>query len=179
MNCGAIREGYKIYWYQLNFILPSTYKAISLNEKCLNNRNMGTWGLNNFENDGASDFAADILEGDKSLIKDTIVKVTELSNEEYLEAPDCENALVAIEFIAAFKGKPSEDLPKDAVDWIKKNDLLDFKTGFFGKRIDIINLSITAIDRITSNSELKELWEESDEFEEWKRVINNLKQRII
>ncbi len=25
---------------------------------------METWGLNHFENDGASDFAADILEGD-------------------------------------------------------------------------------------------------------------------
>lgn len=139
---------------------------------------MGTWGLKNFENDGAADFAADVQEGDKSLIKDAILKVAELSNDEYLEAPDCENALAAIEFIAAFKGRPSDDLPEEMMDWIKKNDLLEFKTGFFGKRLDIVELSKKALDRIMNNSEMKELWEEGDEYFEWKKIVEDLKARI-
>lgn len=139
---------------------------------------MGTWDANNFGNDGACDFASDIIEGDKSLIKDAIIKIVELDNENYLEAPDCENALAAIEFIATFKGNAPADLPEEAEDWIKKNDLLNFKTGFFGKQIDIVDLSKKAIDRILNNSEMKELWEESGEFEEWKKILENLKNRI-
>lgn len=139
---------------------------------------MGTWGIKNFENDGAADFTSDVIENGKSLIKEAIVKVSELSDDEYLEAPDCENALASIEFIAAFKGKPSDDLPEEVIDWIKKNDLLDFRSGFLGKRIDMIDLSLKALDRILNNSELKELWEEGDEFEEWKKILEDLKQRV-
>jgi hypothetical protein len=139
---------------------------------------MGTWGHKTFESDGALDFTAELVEGDKSLIKDAILKVVEIGEEDYLEAPDCENALVAIEFIAAHKGNPSADFPGDATDWVKRNDLLVYKTGIFGKRVDIIELSKKAIDRILANSELKELWEEGKEGEEWKKGVVDLRNRV-
>lgn len=139
---------------------------------------MGAWGINNFDNDTALDFSSDVVEGDKSLIKDAILKVTKLSDDEYLEAPDCEEALTAIEFIAAQKGKPSSDFPEEAKTWIKNNDLLNFTSGLFKKRIDITDLSLKAIERIVSNSELQELWEESDEYESWLKVLEDLKTRI-
>lgn len=139
---------------------------------------MGTWGLKNFENDGAADFTDDVLGNGKNLIKETILKVSEMNSDEYLEAPDCENALAAIEFIAAYKGNPSDDLPEDISLWIKENDLLNFKSSFFSKKVNIVDLSLKAIDRILLNSELKELWEESSEFEDWKKVVLDLKERI-
>jgi hypothetical protein len=139
---------------------------------------MGTWGINNFDNDSAMDFSSDIIEGDKDLIKDAILKVTRLEDNDYLEAPDCENALVAMEFIAAQKGKPSPDFPEEAQEWIKNNDLLNFTSGLFRKRIDITELSLQAIQRIGSNSELQELWEESDEYEDWLKVLEDLRNRI-
>jgi len=94
-----------------------------------------------------------------------------MSIDEYLEAPDCENALAAIEFIAAYKGNPSDDLPEDISLWIKENDLLNFKSSFFSKKVNIVDLSLKPIDRILFNSELKELWEESSEFEDWKKLF--------
>ncbi|MCE3278101.1 MAG: hypothetical protein K0S44_292 [Bacteroidetes bacterium] len=139
---------------------------------------MGAWGINNFDNDGAMDFSSDVVEGDRSFIKDAILKVTNTGDDDYLEAPDCENALAAIEFIAAQKGKPSPDFPEEAQAWIKNNDLLNFTSGLFRKRIDITGISLQAIERIGSNSELQELWEEGDEYEDWLKVLEDLKNRI-
>jgi hypothetical protein len=140
---------------------------------------MGAWGINNFDNDGAMDFSADVVEGNRSLIKDAILKVTNLSDDDYLESPECEEALAAIEFIAAQKGNPSPDFPEEALEWIKKNDVLHFSSGLvFKKQIDITALSLHAIERIGSNSELQELWEESDEYKDWLKVLEDLKNRI-
>lgn len=139
---------------------------------------MGTWGLGNFENDNALDFSSDVVEGNKSQIKDAILKVTELNADQYLEAPDCVEALTAIEFIAAQKGKPSPHFPEEAQTWLKDNDLLNFSSGLFKKRLDITALSLQAIERIENNSELRELWEESDEYEDWLKVLEDLKTRV-
>ena len=139
---------------------------------------MGTWGLKNFENDGAADFKLDVLEGDKTLVKNAIQQIVKLKESDYLEAPDCENGLAAIEFIAAANGSPSVDFSKLELEWISKNDLLKYKKPLFGKRIDIIDDSFKAIERIVQNSELKELWEESDELDAWLGIQDDLKKRL-
>lgn len=139
---------------------------------------MGTWGFKNFENDGASDFKLDVLEGDKTLVKNAIQQIVKLNESDYLEAPDCENGLVAIEFIAAAKGNPSEEFSVSELEWINKNDLLKYKKPLFGKRVDIIDDSFKALERIIQNSELKELWEESDELDAWLEIQKDLKNRL-
>jgi len=139
---------------------------------------MGTWGLKNFKNDGASDFKLDVLEGDKTLVKNAIQQIVKLNESDYLEAPDCENGLAAIEFIAAAKGNPSIDFSESELEWISKNDLLKHKKPLFGKRINIIDDSLKVLERIVKSSELKELWEESDELDEWLEIQKDLKNRL-
>ena len=57
---------------------------------------MGAWGIGTFDNDDASDWPYD-LEGSEGtvLIEESLDRV--LAEEDYLESPDCANALAAAE----------------------------------------------------------------------------------
>ena len=85
---------------------------------------------------------------------------------------DCEEALAAVEFVAAAKGKPSTDISVEALNWVKTSNLLHFKD------FDLVDSSKKVIDRILNHSEIKELWEEANELQEWEKIINDLKSRI-
>ena len=135
---------------------------------------MGAWENGNFGNDDAMDF---VMEANtKESIVEAILKISTAPENEYLESPDCSVALAAIEYIAAALGNPAEDFPEEAVEWVTKHkaELLEIDK----KETDIISHSNQAIDKIKTNSELKELWEESEEFEDWLHVVEGLKIRL-
>jgi len=136
---------------------------------------MGAWGLLNFENDTALDFVADIEEkAEKGIarIKSAIEIINTTTEDSYLDSDLCIEALAAIEYIAAAKDQMAEDFPEDAEEWLQPH-----KASLLGLR-GIIAQSKQAIDRIKHNSELKELWEESEDFEEWNKVLDDLDTRI-
>jgi hypothetical protein len=142
---------------------------------------MGAWEVGNFGNDDAMDFVGDVTEtGGKDLIFSTIQAL--INNTDYIESPDCCTGLAAIEFVAAAKENAAEDFPEEAAEWLTKNKLLPFTTGgFIGfgtKEVDITSMSVRAIEKIRTESELKELWQESGEFEEWVKVLDQLKERV-
>jgi hypothetical protein len=127
---------------------------------------MGTWSHESFGNDTACDWAYE-LEGitDLSVIESTIDRVLE-SEDEYLEAPDAEEAIAAIEVIAKLlgNGTQSDSYTERADAWVKENNLRP--------SAELIQKARNAISKILSeNSELAELWEES---EEWKPEISKL-----
>jgi len=130
---------------------------------------MGTWGLGSFDNHDASDWVYDLEKArDVSLLRSTIAAV---NNEKgYLEAPTCVNALAASEVVAALMGRPAGDLPEGVVSWVASNGKLDAK----GLRPD----AIAAIDRILADSELKELWGETDDAANWQVLVNDLRGRL-
>ena len=128
---------------------------------------MGAWGFKNFENDGAADFVYDVFDNGKKVIFQAIQKIVKAKPDEYLEAPDCEEDLAAIELLAAAKNNQSSDCNPDIIKWLQKNDVLKFKNGLFGPKVDLVPLAEKALDRIINDSELRELWEESEQFDEW------------
>jgi hypothetical protein len=125
---------------------------------------MGAWGVKTFENDYAQDWLELLInQSSKKMIIEALYEIN--TNDEYLEAPECSIALAAIDVIARSNSLKLEDLPEELVLWITK------KHGFFRKLIrfntEEIILAINVLKKITSSSELKELWEESECFEEW------------
>ena len=134
---------------------------------------MGAWGTLNFENDTALDLVYEIEEEGANRIKIAIEAVNSRQEDSFLDSDLCSEALAAIEYIAAAKDKVSEDFPEDAEDWLtpaNKENLLAIR--------NLIANSKQAIDRIKHNSELKDLWEESEDFEEWNKVLDDLVTRI-
>jgi len=143
---------------------------------------MGAWGIKNFENDTSLDFKDEILIKGKKLILNKIRFIIDFPKNNYPYSKDCEEALAAIEFVAAAKDRPCSDFPEDALQWIVDQDILDFDTFlhkyFMRTSIDIISFSIIAIDRIRNNSELNELWKETDEYNNWLNILDDLKNRL-
>ena len=143
---------------------------------------MGSWGYGNFENDGAADFIIQVEEEGITKIYQSILFVTELPESEFLEADECQQALAAIEYIAAAKGNPSATFPAEARKWLKEKyhaDILDADPSDPHKaHFDLTEISLNAIERIKTNSELQELWEEGGQASEWNQELEDLKKRV-
>jgi hypothetical protein len=131
---------------------------------------MGAWDNGNFGNDDAMDFVSDVQ--NKDSIVNAIVTISNTALNEYIESPDCCNALAAIEYIATALGNTAKDFPEEALEWVSDNKLLLLQDEKL-----IINAHL-ALEKIKTNSELKELWEETEEFEDWLNIVEGLKKRI-
>ncbi|XOJ02547.1 DUF4259 domain-containing protein [Paenibacillus polymyxa] len=134
---------------------------------------MGAWGYGIFENDDVMDWKADLLDSEGiEFLQESIHKVLE---EEYIESDVASIALGAVEILAALHGKPSNEIntlfeyTEDLEDWIKQHS----GTGIYMK-----DIAKQAIKRILEESELKELWDETEEYHKWESTIKELEKRI-
>ena len=134
---------------------------------------MGTWGVNAFENDTALDWVWELEESeDLSVVVAALEGPLADDADEYLEAPVCEMALAAAEIVAALKGHPPEKLPLEADDWVKRN------RGRLKVDQELIETAHDAIARVVADSELRELWDESEELAAWEKALESLQKRL-
>jgi hypothetical protein len=93
-------------------------------------------------------------------------------NADYIEAPEGCTILAAAEIIIALQGRPKDGLPENAAQWVSKNLSLD--------STHLNNIAIQAIEKVLSDaSELKELWEESDDFDTWLKDVTQIKTLLL
>jgi hypothetical protein len=133
---------------------------------------MGAWSKDSFGNDTACDWVYGLEKAkDLGLVRETIQKVVN-AGKEYLEAPDAEEAIAAIEVIARLRGNFGErnSYTETTDNWVKAHPQQPPQ--------DLVVLASKALDRILQPpSELLDLWQESDEFEGWKSSVLDLKRR--
>ena len=133
---------------------------------------MGAWSKDSFGNDTACDWAYALKKtSGLNLVRETIQKVVD-AGEVYLEAPDAEEAIAAVEVIARLKGNFGERnaYTETTDNWVKAHPQQPPQ--------DLVALAAQALDRILSPpSELLELWQEGDDFEAWKSSVLDLKSR--
>ena len=136
---------------------------------------MSAWSEENFGNDDAGDWIYDL---EKSKGTDTLLRPISaiIANDDYLESPECSEALAAAEVIAASLSGDNSIIPNEALAWLNK------KSGLFGKKPQISkeqgDLAAQAVKKILASSELKELWEETEDFSKWKSVQENLLSKL-
>ena len=131
---------------------------------------MGAWGVGAFENDDASDWIYQLEEaGDFGLVRDTLVAAADPDG--YLEAPTCSMALAAAEVVAALAGRAAPDLPEEVRAWVRAH-----RAAVPG---DLSALSVRALDQVAADSELKELWAESEEHGVWVDRLQELRSRLV
>lgn len=124
---------------------------------------MGAWGHKTFENDDASDWLYELEESsDLSVIENALT-----FEDTYIEAPDACNALAAAEILLAIAGKPHSELPENAAAWVAENTHLNSAPLF-----PVAAASLAKV--LSDNSELKELWEETEEFASWKDDVKEI-----
>lgn len=129
---------------------------------------MGAWGIGPFDNDDAADWLYELEESTGAEAIRTALEA--IGPDEYIEAPDCNMALAASEVVAALRGQSHESLPPEAVLWVAEHEV--------SVDDDLLGLALMAIHRIETESELKELWEESEDYDSWLATLADLKDRL-
>jgi hypothetical protein len=132
---------------------------------------MGTWGTEVFANDDAMDWIAALEDTDDiGVVERALSAVNDASG--YLEAPDCSVALAAAEVVATILKNPGPDVPSEVFEWIAR----------VGREMppSLLDNARRAIDRVVSDSELLELWEEAGDpgLGEWRATLTELRGRL-
>jgi hypothetical protein len=130
---------------------------------------MGPRDTGNFGNSDASDWLYELEESSgPDLLKEAFKAI---NGNGYPESPDCCIALAAAEIVAAAKGNPSGDLPEDLQKWLADQDNLNAIKA-------LSKPAITAVNKVSTKSELRDAWEESDSWHDWLQVVEGLRRRL-
>ena len=132
---------------------------------------MGSTGYDTFENDDALDWLDGFGSDGASAVQAALEAVTELEALDYLEAGEAAHALAAAEIVAAARDGDVSRLPKDAQSRLKDN---------VGKinAAKLVGPARRAVLRVLKQSELKELWDDSADAEEWDDHVRELLERL-
>jgi hypothetical protein len=130
---------------------------------------MGAWGHQTFENDDACDWLCELEDAeDSSVLADTFDTIPKEADE-YVEAPEASMALAAAEVVAALLGRPAAKLPEEVTAWLARQH---------GVKPAPVKKAVRATRRVLANSELRELWEESEDFPKWQAAVEDLLKRL-
>ena len=133
---------------------------------------MSGWGPGSFENDDAQAWLSELA----SLAMDDLRPLLNRAADsvDYLEAPASSIAIAAAEAVAALKRAPAAAVPKEIVDWTRQVRSQPYD----GSLPDLCGLAVRAIQRVRTNSELKDLWLEADGLNEWSANLRDLETRL-
>jgi hypothetical protein len=129
---------------------------------------MGAWSHESFENDDARDWVGE-LEGAEDT--EPIVEAFEavLEADDYLEAPEASMGLAAAEVVAALLGRPAAKLPDEVTSWVE---------GKGPPKPALVKKAQRVVKRILKDSELKDLWAESEDSAKWQQEVEGLLRRL-
>jgi hypothetical protein len=128
---------------------------------------MGAWGYGAFENDVALDWVTQFR--DDPACADLRRALTAATGSSCPEFDECSQAVCAAEIVAALKSKPARRLPdevKSALQIIR------------GRQSGLATVARKAIQRVLRDSEMRELWRESQHFRAWQRRLRRLLARL-
>jgi hypothetical protein len=128
---------------------------------------MGAWETGPFENDTAMDWVADLERTGAQAVRTAL----SVAADGYVEAPAGEEVVAAAEVVASALGEPGPKLPEAVRRWIATNaDELSPED---------VTLARGAMKRVVSeDSELRELWVDDAEDEDWPKAMEDLQRRL-
>ncbi|HKM46772.1 MAG TPA: DUF4259 domain-containing protein [Terriglobales bacterium] len=134
---------------------------------------MPGWGTGSFENEDAQSFLGRLHSLGIDDLKAILSRAAD--GENYLEAPESSTAVAAAEVVAALVAAAKDETassatPRQIFDWISKNKS--------GVPPDLAELARRAVDRVRTNSELKDLWLEAEGLNDWSAALRDLEARL-
>lgn len=135
---------------------------------------MGTWDIGFFDNDMACDWENGIKENQElSYIKDAFIPVLE-NKEESLDIDKANRSLAAAESLARLLGYGAEQnsYTKHIDKWAQG----------FDKSVpeSLILLAVDSLEKVVGiDSEIGQYWKIRGEFDNWKKSITELKERLL
>jgi len=129
---------------------------------------MPGWGTGSFENEDAQSFLGALQAKEPGDLKQILARAAD--GTDYLDPPESSAVVVAAEIVAAANGKPPETMPPQISGWIGKID--------GAPSSEMTDLARRAVERVRTNSELKDLWLEAEGLNEWSAALRDLEQRL-
>jgi Domain of unknown function (DUF4259) len=131
---------------------------------------MGAWGHHFDENDSALDWISEFEDAPSwSHVQNALQTILEADNVYDLDTDETSAALVAGEIVAAALGRANERLQPNIQQWVAANTL----------NIESLqNDAARAAALIKSDSELRELWDDSEDAAEWVATVDGLISRL-
>ena len=131
---------------------------------------MGCWGIGNFDNDHAREWAVD-LRGGAGFDAVARVLYAEL-NGARIGVPAAAVSLAAAEVVAALLGRPSRDLPVEVARWVAEN-----------RGQPASEYRSTALNHVravlSGHSDLRAMWAAKEsEYPFWKATVESLIARL-
>jgi hypothetical protein len=148
--------------------IPNSSRALFLVIHRYRVHEMSRWGSGSFENDDALSFVAQLNGTEPESLKQILSRAADESD--YVAADEGSRVIAAAEVVAAAKGSPSLTIPTEISQWISKIDGTP--------SANMQDLARRAVNRVRLNSELKDLWLESDGLNEWSAVLRDLEDRL-
>jgi len=143
---------------------------------------MGGWGTGSFENEDAQRFLGRLHSLGIDDLRRILARAAD--QDDYLEAPESGIAVAAAEVVAALvvaarivatKEAPSPAAPREIMDWTSKNWTSKNQSLVPS---DLVDLARRAVERVRTNSELKDLWLEAEGLNEWNAALRELTERL-
>jgi hypothetical protein len=132
---------------------------------------VGAWGEKTFENDAAMDWLVELEEQGVPALRTILSDVAQTAEDEYLDVDDGARAMAAGEMVAAALGQGRDRVPTRSHAW------LDVNASAITERD--LAMARRAVRRIlTANSELRELWDDSDPNTKWQAGVRVLLTRL-
>jgi hypothetical protein len=134
---------------------------------------MGAWGVLAFENDTAGDWVWELDDVDDLSLVDRALDDVETISGGYLDSDTACIALAACEVLARLAGQTGYTSPGTAgVDaWVAANPLRPPPA--------LLRRALAAIDRVIDDeSELRDVWTESDSADAWRAGLADLRRRV-
>ena len=128
---------------------------------------MGAWGAGVFDNDTALDWLDALERTGSAAVSKALRSLPDAAG--YIDADQASDALAAAEVVAAARGNPAAELPGEAADWVQAH----------GPSVpyELTEVAADAVARIRTDSELRDLWEESG-AEVWYAALDDLLARL-
>ena len=133
---------------------------------------MGAWGVGPFDNDSAADWVGDLEAAIPNTFVSTFRPVTAIEIDLYLEEPEASEAIAAAEVVAAMRGYPGDAVRNrpEVLAWAEQHVA-------WGST-DLVNEAVSAVQRVQTASELRDLWAESEDFQSWLAGVDDLLSRL-
>jgi hypothetical protein len=134
---------------------------------------MPGWGTGSFENEEAQSFLGQLKSLGIEDLRPILVRAAD--QEDYIEAPESSTAIAAAEVVAALLAAAKDEtsspaMPRKIVDWVGENKV--------AVPPDLVDLARRAVERVRTNSELKDLWLEAEGLNEWSASLRDLESRL-
>ena len=133
---------------------------------------MGGHGVGSFQNADAQAWVAELVESDGAdLVEAALDDVTEGDPDALIGATEAAIAIAAAEVVAAARGKPRKDIPEPVRSWTKAKHL--------AHHYDLGRRARLAVERVLTDSELAEAWDETEDAEAWRADVAALLARLV